>query len=317
VLAGAGIYQARQAAHLRRENQSLQQGQLLQGLLTEQVAQMQGERDSARKQVADLTRELASVEKSPSEVLRLRGQVGVLRDEKAALGKKSALSKITADPETRKMMREQQKMGMAAIYSDLAKRLNLTPEMKGQFNDLMADQVMDSIDLITQVLHDKTSATEIDRLFSAQDSALQDRVSALLGPDGLAQYLDVSKNLISTFSAAEFKGKMTGHDAAKAEKQKQFQQVVQEESQAALAAAGLPADFQAVPILNFRNIASEELAARNVKLMDSIFERVAARAVSFLDEEEMKKFQEYRASGIKSSQTALMMNRKMMAPISQ
>ena len=53
---------------------------------------------------------------------------------------------------------------------------------------------------------------------------------------------------------------LTGADAANAGKRNNFTQAIQEETQAALATAGLPADYQAVPILNFANIASEQQA---------------------------------------------------------
>ena len=49
---------------------------------------------------------------------------------------------------------------------------------------------------------------------------------------------------------------LTGDDAAKQAKGKQFYQAMQEETQAALLSVGLPPDYQTVPILNFRNIAS-------------------------------------------------------------
>ena len=42
-----------------------------------------------------------------------------------------------ANPEARKTLRAQQRMGMTALYSDLAKRLNLTPDQTGQLNDLL------------------------------------------------------------------------------------------------------------------------------------------------------------------------------------
>ena len=101
--------------------------------------------------------------------MRLRGQVGALSQEKAAIGSKRALNKLTADPETRKMMRDPQKAGMSALDTDLAKQLKRTPEFTGKFNDLLSDQVRDNIDLITLSLPDKKSRPEMDKLFSAQE----------------------------------------------------------------------------------------------------------------------------------------------------
>ena len=307
VVAGAGIYEAHQASNLR--NQVQDQVQNLQ--------QLQRERDNATNRLASLADELAKVKKNPSEVLKLRGEVGALRQEKAIAGSQSALNKLTANPETRKALRDQQKMGMSAIYSDLVKRLNLTPEQAGQFNDLLADHVMDSIDLITQALHDNKNQDEIDQLFSAQNSALQDKLLALVGPDGLAQYLDYTKNLASTLTAAQFAGSLTGDPATVADKKSQLLQAMQQATQSALAAAGLPADYQTVPMLNFGNIASEEEGAQSLQLLDSIYEQVAASASTFLNADELNKFQEFRTNALKSSQTMLIMNRKLMAPISK
>ena len=162
--------------------------------------------------------------------MKLRGQVGVLRQEKADIGSKSGLSKVTADPEARKVMREQQKTGMSSIYSGLAKRLKWSPEVTGQFNDLLADGIMESIDLITQSLHDKKSRGEIDQLFSVQELALQDKVSAIVGPEGLAQYREYSRDIASTITAAQFETSLTGDQAAKADKKQQLLLAMREET---------------------------------------------------------------------------------------
>jgi RNA polymerase sigma factor (sigma-70 family) len=307
VFAGAGIYEAHQASTLRHQVQT--QARNLQ--------QLQRERDDAANRLATVSAELARAKKIPSEVVKLRGEVGALRQEKVNAGSQSALSKLTANPETRKAMRDQQKMSMTAIYSDLVKRLKLTPEQSGQFNDLLADHVMDSTDLITQALHDNKTRSEIDQLFSTQDSAFRDQLQTLLGPDGLAQYLDYTKNLGSTITAAQFAGSLTGDPAAVADKKSQLIQAMQQATQSALSAAGLPADYQIVPILNFANIASEEEGAQSVQLLDGIYAQVAATAGNFLNADELIKFQEYRSNAIQSSQSSLLMNRKLMAPISQ
>jgi hypothetical protein len=91
---------------------------------------------------------------------------------------------------------------------------------------------------------------------------------------------------------------------------------MREETQAALAATGLPADFQALPMLNFRNIASEEIAEQSLNLMDGVFKRVATRA-TFLTPDEVNKLQEFGGKAVENNRSMLLMNRKMMAPISE
>jgi RNA polymerase sigma factor (sigma-70 family) len=314
IVAGAGIYEASQASKLRGQVQMLQQQQ---SPLADQILQLQHERDGATNQLAALADELARLKKNPSEVLKLRGEVGVLRQEKAAAGSQSALNKITANTETRKALRDQQKMGMSAIYAELANRLKLTSDQTGQLNDLLADHVMDSIDLITQTLHDKSSRNEIDRLFASLDSNLQAKLQASLGPDGLAQYLDYTKNLGTTLTVSQFGGSLTGDPATIADKKSQLTQTIQEATQSALAAANLPANIQTVPILNFANIASEEEGQQSLDLLTSIFGQVATQAATFLTRDELKKFQEFTSTAIKNNQSMLLMNRNLMAPISQ
>jgi RNA polymerase sigma factor (sigma-70 family) len=314
IVAGAGIYEASQASKLRGQVQMLQQQQ---SPLADQILQLQHERDSATNQLAALADELARVKKNPSEVLKLRGEVGVLRQEKTAIGSQSALNKITANPETRKALRDQQKTGMSVIYAELANRLKLTPDQTGQLNDLLADHVMDSIDLITQSLHDKSSRNEIDQLFANLDSNLQAKLQASIGPDGLAQYLDSTKNLGTTLTVSQFGGSLTGDPATIADKKSQLTQAMQEATQSALAAANLPANFQTVPILNFANIASEEEGQQSVALLTSIYGQVATQATTFLTADELKKFQEFTSTAIKNNQSMLLMNRNLMAPISE
>jgi hypothetical protein len=207
-------------------------------------------------------------------------------------------------------------MGMTMIYKEFAQRAKLTSEQAEKLNDLLADHIMENVGNVTTVLRDKPTPEQMNQIFADADAVLQEKVQTLLGPDGLAQYQDYTKNLVSTLTAAQFKGLLAGTDAVKEEKSQQISQVMQEEVQAALSSNGLPADYQTVPILNFRNIASEQEAERSIKLLDDIYVRVAARGSSFLSAEELTKFQEFRTTAINNSRAALNLNRTIMAPIS-
>ena len=83
VLAGAGIYEARQASALRTQIETLQQ----QAPLTEQIEQLQRERDEATRQLAALREENDQLTHNTAELLRLRGEVSVLRRQVAAADK--------------------------------------------------------------------------------------------------------------------------------------------------------------------------------------------------------------------------------------
>jgi hypothetical protein len=314
----AAVYEVLQAAKLRRELARLQQEQQTQETaLSNQVRELTQEITRTSNQLASVSRESSSLKKNPGEVLKLRGEVGVLRQEKAALGSKSPISKVTSNPESRKMLRDQQKVGMGMIYKGFAKQAKLTTEQSEQLNDLLADHIMDNVDNVTVVLRDKVGAAQMNELFVAQEAALQEKVRGLVGDDGLKEYQEYTRTLLSRLTTDQFKGNLSGNDVEREEKSKRFSQALQEETEGALANAGLPADYQTVPILNFRNIASADQAESNLKLLGLIFDRAAERSSAFLSPEEVTKFRELRDKAIENNRSLLSINRKMMEPIAQ
>jgi RNA polymerase sigma factor (sigma-70 family) len=78
VLAGAGVYEARQAAQLRGQVQALQQKQ---APLTDQVRRLQRERDEAANRLSALAGQLERAEGDSDELLKLRAEVTRLREE--------------------------------------------------------------------------------------------------------------------------------------------------------------------------------------------------------------------------------------------
>ncbi len=76
VLAGAGIYEARQAAQLHDQVQTLQHEQ---APLAHQVQQLQQERDETTRQLASLRQENERLNRNTGELLKLRGEVTSLR----------------------------------------------------------------------------------------------------------------------------------------------------------------------------------------------------------------------------------------------
>jgi RNA polymerase sigma factor (sigma-70 family) len=76
VLAGAGIYEARQTSQLHDQVQMLQQQQ---APLAEQIAQLKRERDEVTRQLALLREDNDRLKRNAAELLNLRGEVGVLK----------------------------------------------------------------------------------------------------------------------------------------------------------------------------------------------------------------------------------------------
>ncbi len=316
ILAGTAIYHARQALTLRRDAQTLQQEQ---APLTEELAQLKAENERLSNLVTRAATAPAVTNTPPLELLRLRGEVGRLRREiaDAAASKTnapSALSAITSNPDMWKFIRNQNKVSLGAVYKEFAKRVNLPKEQADKLADLLADNVMDNVDQITAVLRDGMSPSQMQDVFAAQEAALLEKVQTLLGADNFAQYQDYTRDLGSQLTAEQFKAKLAGDKATKEQKTKQLYQLLQEETRRALANASLSADFQTVPMLNFRNLASETEAEKSLKLLDDIYGQVTVRASAFLTPDEVAKFEEFRKKAMDGNRVQLTVNRKMMSP---
>ncbi|MFO1502047.1 MAG: sigma-70 family RNA polymerase sigma factor [Verrucomicrobiota bacterium] len=265
--------------------------------------------------------ESAADPKQVQELMKLRGEVGVLRktaSEAAAAASSrqvSPLSGVTQTPEMAKAIRDQQKLGLSIVYKDFGKVANLSSNQLEQLNEVLADDVMTNINHITALLRDGKAGEEIDRLFSQQETELHGKIKSLLGDDALTQFKDYNRNLLSHLTADQFKGMMLqGDQTSKDAAGKQLYAVLQEETQKALAGAGLSSDYQTVPTLNFRNFVSEEEGEKNIQLMDSIYEQTQARAATFLKPAEVEKFGEFRKMAVNNNRLALALNRKLMAP---
>ena len=310
------VIQHRTQNRLREENEALRREAL-------RIEQMAAENKLLSNRVAQSSASAPGSEDNGQfrELLKLRGEVAKLRQNPPVAtppapvtNAPSALSALTASPEMQKLVRDQQKAGLTVIYKDFAKYAKLAPEQAEKLNDLLADNVMENIDRITAVLRDGKTPAQSEQVFAEQEAILLGKVQALLGPDGLAQYQDYTRNLGSHLTAEQFKSMLTGEKEVKNQQSQQLFQLMQEETRNALTRAGLGPDFQTVPTLNFRNFVSEEESEKNLKLLDSIYEQVTARAGSFLSPAEVEKFGQFRTNAINANRMGLILNRKMMAP---
>ncbi len=102
VLTGAGIHEARQAASARAEVQTLQQQRTP---LTEQIQQLQHQRDEAKNQLVALTDEIAKVKGNTTELLRLRGLVARLRGETSQINDPSVQTALAWAAKKEKLQR--------------------------------------------------------------------------------------------------------------------------------------------------------------------------------------------------------------------
>jgi len=131
-LAGAGIYEARQTAQLREQNQTLQQSQ---APLAEQIRQLRRERDDATNLVSGLRDELAKANSNNSELLKLRNEITMLKrsqtaNQKPADASGSPIGTVKSnEPSSEDNGRE---LGMAVVRGDVGAFDKLLAESKAE-----------------------------------------------------------------------------------------------------------------------------------------------------------------------------------------
>jgi len=120
IAVSSGIYEARQAANARAEVRTLQQRQ---APLTEQIQQLTHQRDSLTSKLAALREANERQNTNLGELLRLRGEVGLLRRQRVAGGNE-------------KVQPEQSPLSSAVEYLERANSHYMKHEYESQLNDL-------------------------------------------------------------------------------------------------------------------------------------------------------------------------------------
>jgi RNA polymerase sigma factor (sigma-70 family) len=180
---GTGIYAVHQSAQLHSQIKSLQE---VQAPTNERIQQLQRERDQATSQLASVLDENARLKSNPnaSELLKLRGEVGTLRQRTAADqadASRSGLAKMMGDPAMKEFVRQAQLDKIKSMFADLVKELKLTPEQADQFYQLINDNASKHLDRLTTA---GQTTSEPDNA----DQELGNQLKALLGDAGFARF---------------------------------------------------------------------------------------------------------------------------------
>jgi hypothetical protein len=190
---GTGIYAVLQGSQLRGQIRVLQQEQ---SPLTARLQKLEDERNQATNQLAAVQEENARLKsgQNTAELLRLRGQVGVLRQQAANQAKtqapSSALDKMMNDPAMKELIRQAQTEKLRSMYADLIKELKLSPEQSDQFLQVMTDMASQALAKYSST--EQGSPGDIDPNTRAR---LGSQLHELLGDEGLARFKEYSDEI--------------------------------------------------------------------------------------------------------------------------
>ena len=203
---GTGIYAAHQGSQLRGQIRALRQEQ---APLATRLHQLEEERNQATNQLAAVQEENARLKsgQNTAELLRLRGQVGVLREQAANQAKtqapSSALDKMMNDPAMKEFIRHAQTEKLRSMYTDLIKELKLSPEQSDQFLQVMTDMASQALAKFSST--GQGSPGDIDPNTRAR---LGSQLRELLGNEGLARFKEYSDEIPGRTTVSMLNGQL-------------------------------------------------------------------------------------------------------------
>ena len=324
VLALACVWQTRQLRHAEAHARAAQ----------ESLATQNGADEAQARRIQELERGNARLEKQVAQfatvTTSLRTNESALRSNATALAERikavaggadaegegkgavwgDMIGKMMKDPAMREMMREQQKAMINMMYGGLFKELNLSPEQKDKFKELLTESQMGKV-AATQALlggaqDEATTAAAKQSVADAKKQAEAD-IKALLGEQGYAQYEDYQKNVGERMQLDQLKNQLAGENVPLRDEQNaQLLQIMKEEKLALPPAISTEQSEMPGPDTFTPQKMDEQL-----KWMEQYNARVADRAKSVLTPEQFINYQKFQEQQATMAKLGMQMARQM------
>ena len=185
---GTGIYGAHQASVSQEQIKQLEQQR------ADDAKKWEQERAKEQTTLAALTEENGRLKSGQNlaELLKLRSQVGKLKQQAAAGGAKgsdssNSLAKYLNDPATRELNRVEIERAVRAKYTTLSHQLNLSPEVTDKFINLLVDSEMNKKDMLARAVTENWDGQTALQNRDEEKAGLQSQLTSLLGEPGYTQ----------------------------------------------------------------------------------------------------------------------------------
>jgi hypothetical protein len=226
------------------------------------------------------------------------------------------LSKMMQDPDTRKFIRDQQRMTMDQLYAPLVKRMSLTPDEATKFKDLLADSMMNAAEKASSMFggSPSTNRTEMLSSLTAEQKTFDEQVKAFLGDDRYAQYKDYEQTLGERTLLNQFK-QQAGSDYNLSDPQTEaLLTIMKEEKKNAAATTGLPLDDANKDPAKLQALLADGKVDELLRGQDALSQRVYDRARTILSPDQLNTLGKFQTNQMQMMRMGMSMARKMFAP---
>jgi len=305
----------------------------------EQLAALRSEAERQSSEFADLQSSNQLLEKQRQELLEQSSKLAAkvqtqLRAEKApatsvesaattnqqksASDKNpfgNALAKMMADPEMKKMIREQQRTMIEQLYTPLIKQLGLQPDEAEQFKNLLADNMIKAAEKATSMFggDSATNRTEMVAKLTEEQKSFDELVRGFLGESRYAEYKDYQQTVGERTQLNQFRQTMGSENALTDQQTDQLLKFMREEKQTVTAAGGM-ASFDGQDAANMQAMLSGEGVDKILQNQETIGKRVYERARTVLSENQLTAFGKFQTSQLQMMRVGMSMARQFMSP---
>jgi hypothetical protein len=258
---------------------------------------------------ANHIRQMAMASNSPAAnqlQAALRAQ-GKQPGAQGAGGMGKMIGEMLKDPEMRKAMEQQQKLGLEMMYGSLFKELKLTPEQEKTFKDLLLGQQMENMSQATTMFGGaEEERSKIAQELAEKNKQNQEQLKEMLGEEKYAQYQAYNQTLSERMMLEQF-----GKDVALSpEQNEQLLGIIREEKNNVQINRGSdPVD----PTKDWQKmLSSGEAAERMYAEQEEVNSRVIERAGQMLTPEQLQKLGPLLKSQIEMQKAGMKMAQQML-----
>jgi hypothetical protein len=289
-----------QAAQRRAERQRQEATARAEELTT----QLQARELAANSAAATVAAPAAAAEPAASEPAKPDSDV-------AGFGK--MMSKMMQDPDTRELVRTQQRMTMNQLYAPLIKRMGLTPDEAVQFKDLLADHAMKGAEKAFSAASGTGSSNRTEQLktMTADFKSFDEEVKALLGDERYALYTDYQVTIGDRTMLNQFR-LQTGDDFNLNEPQTEaLLAFMQEERKSVAAATGLPMTDGGQDKTKLMALLTGDKLDELINAQQTVNQRVYDRARTILSADQLQTLSKFQTNQMQMTRMGLTMAKKM------
>jgi len=324
LLAAISVAQWHKNAGLRQEVADLVQQNEEQ---TRQLQDVETARVQSEQQLADLHRSTAILEEQvrTQQLAANFASTGTVKAadavshtepgkaEKAGLG--NLLSKMMQDPDTKKFIRDQQRLMMDQMYAPLLKRLNLSADEAVQFKEMLSENVMNAAEKATAMFGaSATNRTELAGAMAADEKAFDEKIKTYLGEDRFAKYKEYQETVADRTALNQFKQQSSGDYALTDVQTEQLLTLIKEERQSVAAATGQNPVPSADNQHNLEAMLSPDKAEQLLQSQETVNQRVFERARMILSPDQLQSFGAFQTNQMQTMRMGMNMARKLFTP---